>query len=147
MIDLKEIFGVIENRSVPVNSVLPHISYRNLDAAVAWLTQAFGFSEYYRYGDPVGGVMMRCGTAYIMLKALREGARAHDSFLTVFTDDVEAHCARAKSAGAKIFEDLNETCYGEKQYGAADVEGHRWLFSEHMKDVNPADWGAKATDR
>jgi uncharacterized glyoxalase superfamily protein PhnB len=32
--------------------------------------------------------------------------------------------------------------YGELQYGAEDLDGHRWLFSRHARDVNPADWGA-----
>jgi uncharacterized glyoxalase superfamily protein PhnB len=27
--------------------------------------------------------------------------------------------------------------YGEKQYGVEDLEGHRWLFSQHVRDVSP----------
>ena len=62
-------------------------------------------------------------------------------------DDVDAHYRRAKAAGAKIVEELNETGYGELQYGVEDLEGHHWLFSQHARDVSPADWGAKVTDR
>jgi uncharacterized glyoxalase superfamily protein PhnB len=57
-------------------------------------------------------------------------------------DDVDAHCERAKLAGAKIVEDLHETAYGERQYGVEDLEGHHWLFSRHARDVDPAEWGA-----
>jgi uncharacterized glyoxalase superfamily protein PhnB len=48
-----------------------------------------------------------------------------------------------KSAGAKIVEDLNETMYGERQFVAEDIEGHRWLFARHARDVSPSEWGAK----
>ena len=47
-----------KNRSVPADTVLPHVSYQNLAEAMAWLTNVFGFREYYRYGDgPNGGQM------------------------------------------------------------------------------------------
>lgn len=44
--------------------------------------------------------------------------------LTVFVPDVDAHYEKAKSAGAMIVEDLHETPYGERQYGARDLDGH-----------------------
>jgi len=55
---------------------------------------------------------------------------------------VDAHFERAKSAGAKIVEEPHETCYGEWQYAARDLDGHHWLFSRHARDVDPAEWGA-----
>jgi uncharacterized glyoxalase superfamily protein PhnB len=60
----------------------------------------------------------------------------------VFIEDVDAHFERAKSAGVRIVEELNETFYGERQYAAEDLEGHRWLFSKHVRDVSPEEWGA-----
>jgi hypothetical protein len=35
-----------------------------------------------------------------------------------------------------------ETVYSEFQY-AADLEGHRWLFSRHARDLSPDTWGAR----
>jgi uncharacterized glyoxalase superfamily protein PhnB len=67
--------------------------------------------------------------------------------LTLFVEDVEAHFARSKSAGAKIVEDLHETEYGELQYGTVDLEGHHWLFSRHARDLAPEDWGATLAKR
>lgn len=67
--------------------------------------------------------------------------------LTVFVEDVDAHYRRAKSEGAKIVEDLNETCYGERQYGVEDLGGHHWLFTQHAKDVSPDEWGATIAGR
>jgi len=74
------------------------------------------------------------------------GCRTTQS-LTVFVDDVDAHFNRAKSAGAKIVEELHETEYGERQYGVEDLEGHHWLFSQHARDVRPDEWGATVDGR
>jgi uncharacterized glyoxalase superfamily protein PhnB len=142
---------MMRNRSVPVDNVLPHIVYQSVEAALAWLTATFGFTEHYRYGEPGGpvlGAQMHLGGVWIMLHNARPGSAtpaqlgAGTQSLTVFVDDVDAHFERAKSAGAKIVEELHETCYGEWQYGAEDLDGHHWLFSRHARDVNPEEWGA-----
>jgi uncharacterized glyoxalase superfamily protein PhnB len=138
----------MKNRSVPADVILPHLVYQNVSEAIAWLTRAFGFAEHYRYGDPVQGAQMHLGDAWIMLSLAREGRKSPaqagvwTQSLTVFVDDVDAHFERAKSAGAKIVEDLHETMYGEWQYGVEDLEGHHWLFSRHARDVSPSEWGA-----
>src|SRR5882724_11948377 len=146
---------MLKNRSVPADVILPHITYQNIAAAMVWLTKAFGFTEHYRYGEPgrIDGAQMHLGGAWIMLNSARPGrsspaqAGSGTQSLTVFVDDVDAHFERAKSAGAKIVEDLHETFYGERQYGAEDLEGHHWLFSRHARDVSPDEWGATIAER
>lgn len=139
---------MIFNRSVPTDSVLPHVAYRNVEEAVAWLGRSFGFVEHYRYGDPVSGAQLRLGKAWIMVKRAGDGRSTPKELggstqsLTVFVEDVDGHYEHAKSAGVKIVEDLHETIYGERQYGVEDFEGHHWLFSRHARDMSPADWGA-----
>ena len=128
--------------------VLPHVVYKNVAAAADWLAGNFGFAERYRYGQPVSGVQMILGNAVIMVTSpgnwlaspLELGKQTQ--MLTVFVDDVAAHFAGTKSAGARIVEDLHETIYGERQYGVEDLEGHRWIFSQHARDADPAGWGA-----
>jgi hypothetical protein len=44
-------------------------------------------------------------------------------------------------------EDLHETVYGERQYGAEDLDGHHWLFSRHARDVSPEEWGATVSEK
>jgi uncharacterized glyoxalase superfamily protein PhnB len=139
----------LKNRSAPVDTVLPHLTYRNVGDALAWLTEAFGFTEHYRYGEAPDGAQMYLGGAWIMLNTVRPGRATPAELgcdtqsLTVFVDDVDAHFARAKSAGAKIVEEIHETMYGERQYVAEDLDGHHWLFSRHVRDVSPDEWGAK----
>jgi len=67
--------------------------------------------------------------------------------LTVFVDDVDARFEKAKFAGARIVEELHETCYGERQYGVEDLDGHHRLFSRHARDVSPEEWGATVARR
>ncbi len=142
----------MKNRSVPAETVLPHIVYKDLPAAIAWLRTTFGFIEHYRYGDPLSGAQVRLGDAWMMLNAAKPGYCSPSDLgygtqsLTVFVHDVEAHFARTKAAGARIVEDLRETIYGELQYGVEDLEGHHWLFSRHAHDVSPDAWGAVVTN-
>jgi uncharacterized glyoxalase superfamily protein PhnB len=134
---------------------LPHIVYRDVAEAAAWLTKAFGFVEHYRYGDPGApdGAQMHLGDAWIMLRRDRDNRQSPSHLgygtqsLTIFVEDVDGHYERAKSAGVKIVEELNETFYGERQYGAEDLDGHHWLFSKHVRDVSPDEWGATITAR
>lgn len=142
------LLAMLTNRSVPTNILLPHIAYKDLPAAIDWLQDAFGFVEHYRYGDPLSGAQMHLGDAWVMLNAARHRYRSPAELgfgtqsLTIFVENVEAHFARARGAGATIVEDLHETAYGEFQYGVEDLDGHHWLFSRHARDVSPDAWGA-----
>lgn len=142
---------MISNRSVPTDILLPHIIYADVAEAVVWLSEAFGFVEHYRYGEPggpVSGAQISLGNAWIMVHRAGPGKSAPAQVgsgtqsLTVFVETVEAHFQKAKAAGARIVEDLHETVYGELQYGAEDLAGHHWLFSRHAHDVKPEQWGA-----
>ena len=141
---------MVANRSVTADSVLPHITYRNVAEAATCLAAKFGFTEHYRYGPPSApsGAQMYLGDAWVMLDAPDDDQQTTAELgygtqsLTVFVPDVDAHYESAKSAGATIVEDLHDTMDGERQYGARDLDGHHWLFSAHARDVSPAEWGA-----
>jgi len=137
------------NRSVPTSTILAHLCYSDISEACSWLSRVFGFTEYYRYGQPLSGIQLYLGDAHIMISGPREGRSASPAklgcgtqMLTVIVPDVQAHYANTKHHGATIWEELQETVYGEKQYGVTDLEGHPWLFSQHARDVDPASWGA-----
>jgi uncharacterized glyoxalase superfamily protein PhnB len=140
----------MKNRSVPTDILLPHIVYRDVAEAIAWLSDAFGFVEHFRYGDPEApsGAQMHLGDAWIMLSSERDGRsspakiRAWTQSLTIFIDDVEAHYRHAVARGAKLVEEPHETVYGEFQYAAEDLDGHLWIFSRHARDLAPEEWGA-----
>ncbi len=137
---------MIKNRSVPADTMLVHLVYDDVLDAAEWLTTVFGFAEYYRYGDEEdgpAGIQMHLGDAWIMLRSGSAEPGGCGQVLTIFVPDVDTHFEHARSAGAKIVEELHETMYGERQYGVEDLSGRRWLFATHAKDVSPEEWGAK----
>jgi hypothetical protein len=94
---------MVTNRSVPADTVLPHITYRDVAAASDWLTAVFGFTEHYRYGPPgaPGGAQMYLGNAWIMLDDAETGQKTPAELgygtqsLTVFVHDVDTHYEKA----------------------------------------------------
>jgi uncharacterized glyoxalase superfamily protein PhnB len=64
---------MVRNRSLPAGRILPYLYYQNVVTALDWLTAAFGFTEHYRYGDPVSGAQLHLGGAWIMLSVVRPG--------------------------------------------------------------------------
>jgi len=59
--------------------------------------------------------------------------------LCVCVDDVDAHCERARAAGATIAEEPTTTDYGEeywsdRSYRAVDLEGHQWWFMQRRRE-------------
>ena len=140
---------------MPTDGVLPHITYQDVGAAIAWLTEAFGFTEHYRYDEPDGsvhGAQMYLGDAWIQLANARPGRPSPVQLgggtqsVMVFVADVRAHLERARAAGAVITQEIIETEYGEREYNVEDLEGHSWTFSQHIQDVGPEDWGASVSN-
>src|SRR5260370_21802347 len=109
--------AMIANRSVPTDTVLPHVVYRDVAEAIAWLTKTFGFTEHYRYGElrgPVSGAPLHLGNARIMVNRARarSGSPAQLGFrtqsLTVFFEDVDAPFLRAKAAAPDLLRNTQE---------------------------------------
>jgi uncharacterized glyoxalase superfamily protein PhnB len=56
------------------------------------------------------------------------------------TEDLVAHCERARAAGAEILAEPEEQFYGDMTYRAKDPEGHIWTFGRTVKTTTPEDW-------
>ena len=126
---------MISNRSVPESSVIPELPYPDVREAVDWLARAFGFEERLQIGDHRAQLLFENG-AVIAIQGDAPG-----STLLVRVTDADAHHARAAGAGAKILSEPEDYPYGERQYSAVDLGGHRWTFSQSIADVDPAEWG------
>jgi uncharacterized glyoxalase superfamily protein PhnB len=59
------------------------------------------------------------------------GSHAGQGWLYVAVDDPDAHCERARAAGAEIVRDLGDTDYGSRDYAARDPEGNLWSFGTY----------------
>ena len=130
--------------------VIPYLVYENAPRALAFLTEAFGFEERMRMpgeNDMVmhaevalhDNVVMLASAVPDMGHASPQALGKRHTTVMVYVDDVDAHCARAKQAGAKITSELEDKFYGDRMYAAEDPEGHLWFFATHIKDVAPED--------
>jgi uncharacterized glyoxalase superfamily protein PhnB len=60
----------------------------------------------------------------------------------VHVENVVRHFDYAKQFGARVVKPPNNMPFGERQYVAEDLAGHRWVFSQSIADVAPEKWGA-----
>jgi uncharacterized glyoxalase superfamily protein PhnB len=133
------------NRSIPKATVVPVLIYPDVRAAVDWLATAFGFAERVRIGEDHRAQLSFGDGAVIVAdvrndrRPPRPGESTHSVLVRV--DDARAHCERAREHGARILMEPTDFEYGERQYAAEDLAGHRWTFSETLADVEPETWG------
>lgn len=127
------------------------------DAAhmIDWLCEAFDFEVRLKvegeagriehselsYGDGLvmvgserSGAAQRFGTD--MLSPLSAGGNTQG--MMIYVDDVDAHCARARAAGARIvaepeLHDYGDDYWADRSYGAIDPEGHLWWISQRIR--------------
>jgi uncharacterized glyoxalase superfamily protein PhnB len=132
---------VLANRSIPAATIIPELPYRDVVKASDWLCAAFGFSVRLRIGDHRAQLVYGDG-AVIAIE--RDVASAGPQYVLVRVEDANAHHERALRNGALILRPPEDHPYGERQYTAEDLGGHRWTFSESIADVDPADWGGTA---
>lgn len=114
-------------------SVFPGLRYRDEHAAMDWLERAFGFARHAVYTDDGGAVVhaeLRLGQGIVMIGAAPECEEGFNIYVHV--EDVDAHYARAASAGAEITRPLADTDYGSREYGARDLDGHCWFFGTYL---------------
>ena len=136
------------NRSIPSSPVMPELAYPDVASAAAWLCEAFGFRERLRIGNHRVQLTFGAGALVVIEAPPREPmARVPAHGVLVRVDDVDAHCVRAREAGATIVGEPRSHPYGERQYSAIDPAGHRWTFSQTIADIDPADWGGMLVDR
>ena len=118
-------------------SIFPALKYRDAHAAADWLERAFGFARKMVVDRPDGGVAhaeLRFGNGVVMFGSAEEDPAnpwAKEVGVYVAVDDVDAHFARAKAAGAGIVRELADTPYGSREYSARDLEGRLWSFGTY----------------
>ncbi len=118
---------------------IPYLSYQDAPAAIDFLARAFGFEERSRYPMPDGRIghceLDLAGDALYLASAYDEMGFCSPRSLEgvhgqvyVQVDDVDAHFARAREAGATIVAEPADE-HGTRMYRALDLEGHRWMFA------------------
>jgi uncharacterized glyoxalase superfamily protein PhnB len=120
-------------------TITPYLLYEDGEAAIEFVTRAFGFREVDRTTGGAGGL-------HAELELVPSGGRIYlgqppgdfrnpaevgrTSSLYVLVDQVDAHHDRAKGAGAQIIEEPNDLPFGHRRYGCLDPQGHEWFFAQ-----------------
>jgi uncharacterized glyoxalase superfamily protein PhnB len=133
------------NRSIPPVTVIPVLSYPDVQEAVAWLTASFGFAERVRIGEN-HRAQLSVGDAAVIVADTGGSRRAPDPAVTtssviVRVADVDAHRIRAEQQGATTVMEPTDLPFGERQYTVRDPWGHHWTFTQTIADVAPEEWG------
>lgn len=139
------------------------LSCRDPRAEILWLEKAFGFETEFIVEMPDGSIghsELRLGDGVIMVggeydqnhKSPANLAGVNTQSIHVnLKEDVDAHCARARAAGAVITREPADQFYGDRNYACADPEGHIWSFSQPVKtmtwDEMSAEGGVKVRAR
>lgn len=122
--------------------IFPTFRYRDPARMIDWLVKAFGFTLRVKYGegDEVHHAELAFGSSMIMVGQVRDddygaivggpaAAGGHSVYIAV--DDADALYARAKAAGAKIEQELNDKDYGSRDFICRDPEGNVWSFGTY----------------
>jgi uncharacterized glyoxalase superfamily protein PhnB len=119
--------------------ITPYLLYEDGEAAIDFLTRAFGFREIDRTTGSGGGLHAElelpphAGRIYLgqpsggYRNPAAVGATSH---VYALVDDVDAHQERAKAAGAVVNQQPADLPFGVRQYGCVDPQGHEWFFAQ-----------------
>lgn len=130
------------------------VCYVDAKTAYRWLEDAFGFEPLMVILDAEGNLAhseMSYGESVVMVG--NEWSADHKSpkslggknTQTVHVqlargEDIDAHCARARAAGAVILQEPETQFYGDRSYRARDPEGHIWTFGVTVQELTPEQW-------
>ncbi len=107
----------------------PSLTYCEVGAALAWLAEAFGFEG--RVLDETGAIA-RFGSGTVLIHLERpedlHGSHTGHGWVYVVVEDIDAHYARAKAAGADLLGEPHAYGDGYRGYSARDLEGNLWSF-------------------
>ena len=134
----------------------PQALYKDPKAAVDWLSKAFGFEATmviesegnYRAHLAFQGSQVAVGNEYrweghpSRLSPLSVGGSNTQTVHIQLQSDVDAHCERARAAGATIVQEPETQFYGDRTYRAVDPEGHMWTVAQTVEVISPKDWDA-----
>jgi uncharacterized glyoxalase superfamily protein PhnB len=139
---------------MPPGIVIPELAYPDVRQAVDWLCRTFGFVERLRIGDHRAQLSFGEGSIIVTLQSFDPGVSSSedavprpfpsgglDHSVMVRVSDVDDHYQHARQSGARIISVPVDYPYGERQYTVDDLAGHRWTFSQTIKDIDPGTWG------
>jgi len=125
---------------------VPSLHYDDAPAAIEFLCRAFGFERHFVATDPndpklVYQAELAFGGGLIMFGSVLRESKMNDAYnwktqrqakcvtacISLIVDDLDAHYARAKAAGAEIIREPHDNRgFPGRTYDARDPEGYIW---------------------
>jgi uncharacterized glyoxalase superfamily protein PhnB len=130
------------------------VYYEDPSKAIDFLARAFGFEVQVKHEEGgvvvhsqlvlpgglimVGGLTSHGNPGATWRKSPKQLGGANTQALFIYVDDADAHCERARSAGATIVSEPKTVDYGkewwsDRGYEAIDLEGHHWNFAHRVR--------------
>ncbi len=130
------------------------VYYEDPSKAIDFLAKAFGFEVQVKHEEKgvvvhsqltlpgglimVGGLVSPGHPEAQWRKSPKQIGGGNTQSLFIYVDDADAHCARARAAGAKILREPETVDYGvewwsDRGYEAVDPEGHHWGFAHRVR--------------
>lgn len=128
------------------STIISCLRYADAEKAIDWLVDAFGFEKHLVVPGEDRGIahaQLRMGSGMIMLGSAHNdefgrlvSPPEHPTAATtqscyIIVADVDAHCAKARTAGAVIIMEPEDQDYGGRLYMCRDPEGHVWSFGSY----------------
>jgi len=131
------------------HEIIPNLRYADAPRAIDFLCAAFGFARRAVYPDEKNPHVIQHGqltwrdrmvmissamdTEHARAARMKTAAEAGGPTVGLYliVEDVDAHAARARAAGADVFDGPNDRDYGGRGYSARDFEGNVWSFGSY----------------
>lgn len=126
----------------PTQRIFPYLYVDDPAAYLAFLSKAFGFETRMHHVEPddpdhqhaetaLGDTVVMIGKAAKKWGTTSPKAlRGLHTGIFVYVDDADAHCRRARAAGATIEAEPEDKHWGDRMYQVRDPEGHQWYFAK-----------------
>lgn len=122
----------------PGCDIFPVVGYRDPEAALSFLKEAFGLEERALFRDEDGSIAhVELGIGYGVVMPTHSNQPGDNPWaqidfgLYVCVPDPTAHYERAVAAGAEIVRELKRQDYGATEYSVRDCEGNLWSFGDY----------------
>jgi uncharacterized glyoxalase superfamily protein PhnB len=127
------------------HEIIPNLRYKDALAAIEFLCAAFGFERRAVILDPRDPTVVQHAQLVLFdrmimvysvdtrVTTMKTAAEAGGATMSLYAivEDVDAHAARARAAGADIYLGPDDKEYGGRGYSARDPEGNLWSFGDY----------------